>query len=59
MVVGIVEVIGCLSDFRLLTAPEIFVCFMACTRALFDDVRRILPVPKSKTEKPATHGTLC
>jgi hypothetical protein len=58
MVVGIVGVIGCISDFRLQTAPEIFVGFLTFTRPVFDDFRPILPVPNSRTEKSATHNTL-
>ena len=59
VVVSIMEMVGCISDFRLQTAPEIFARFMPFTRALFDDFRPILPVQNSRTEKTATHGTLC
>jgi hypothetical protein len=38
-VVSIVEVIGCISNFRLQTAPEIFAGFLIFTGALFDDFR--------------------
>jgi hypothetical protein len=59
VVVSIMEMVGCISDFRLQTAPEIFACFMPFTRALFDDFRPIVPVQNSRTEKTATRGTLC
>jgi hypothetical protein len=58
-VVSITGMVCCISDFRLQTAPEISAGFLTFTRALFDDFRLILPVPNSRTEKPATHGTLC